>query len=996
MGVCRSILALTTFAASALPLAAAEAAASVSSDWPPSFRYDVLPALSKHGCSAGACHGSPSGKGGFRLSLRGFDPQLDRRTLTREAFGRRVNRLAPEQSLILLKPTTRVAHGGGRKLKEGDLAYRILHRWIAGGCQIDSSEAPTCRRIEVSPTSGEYRWPDRRHSLHVTAHFVDGSTRDITPLAVFSSSDDEVATVDREGVVQAKRRGTATILVRYLDFVATARFTFLKDVEGFTWQTAKLNNDIDRIVFSRLQKLQIQPSSLTSDDEFIRRIYLDLLGILPGREETETFLADQRPDKRRRLIDQLLERPEHARFWAQKWADLLRVRAGKIGDEGVRIFHQWLVKSVADNMPYDEFVTALLTAQGNTHDSPPANYYRAAGDVNDCAETTSQLFLGVRIQCAKCHNHPFDRWSQDNYYGIGAFFSRVERKPVEGQDRVTIALAGQGEVTQPRTGRQMKPWLPLAGEVEIPQDQDRRAVLAHWLTAPDNPFFARVAVNRIWGQLFGRGIVEPVDDFNAANPPSHPDLLDHLAEQFVADGYDQKQLIRTIVNSRVYQLSSRTNEYNHQDDQYFSHARARMLSAEQLLDAIGHVTGVPERFAGLPAQTRATGLPSPDFGNEFLQTFGQPARNTVCECERVDEPNLARALQLINGPLLARKLRDRRGRIGRLFDNLPGRLAAAGEPPDAGLVTWFKADADVLGENGRSAADGEAVARWTNQTGDAVHAWQENEDRRPQLIKTAIGGLPALRFDGKNDLLHNPQQDLLPSGAPRTVVVVGRVADDTGGALFTFGRRRTDGAAVFTAQHVVVRGTYYVYSDGVNSAGNTTAARDAFTALKDPFVTSFVSPGAAGKLRVRLNGSDLSTTQPGSVGPDQGSKGFTIGSREDLPIGSQMFTGDIAEVLIYDRALSDEQLGTVGTYLATKYDLDTQYPQVTIAELSPPDQQALRNVVTDLYFAAYCRPASEQEIDRALSHVAATEETRSSLEDLMWALLNSKEFLFQH
>jgi hypothetical protein len=661
---------------------------------PVSFEFGALVALSKQGCNSGACHGSPSGKGGFRLSLRAYDPAVDRETLIREAFNRRTNSQEPESSLLLRKPLMELAHGGGRRMRTTDPAYRLLRDWIAEGMQLDAPDAPRCEKVEVYPPSRVLNWPAHTQQLSVLAHFTDGSVRDVTDIAVYTSSDEAVAEVDEAGFITGLNRGESAILVRYLDKMETSFVTILQDVEGFAWSDPQPANYVDDLVFSKLRKMEILPSDVCSDEQYVRRVYLDMLGVLPTVEETQSFLVDQNADKRAKLVDQLFEREEYAEFWALRWGDLFRLNKKKLTEAGVHKFYHWLVASVRDNKPYDQFASELLTASGSTFDNPAANYYRSAGDTNDCAETTSQLFLGIRIQCAKCHNHPFERWTQDNYYGIAAFFNRVQRKSSNVGDEVVVWMARGGEVTQPRTGQTMAPWLPLRGEAEVAADVDRRDALVAWLTEKDNPFFAQAEVNRIWGHLIGRGIVEPVDDFRASNPPSNAELLDTLAKDFREHGFDREHIIRTILTSRTYQLSSRKNDFNQNDEKYFSHARTRMLSAEQLLDAICVVTDVEEKYPGLPSGTRAISLPSPDVDHYFLKVFGQPAREMACECERADESNLSQALQMINGPLVHGKLTAENNRIRRLVT--AGKndqeiieelyLAAVSRPPNAAEI----------------------------------------------------------------------------------------------------------------------------------------------------------------------------------------------------------------------------------------------------------------------------------------------------------------------
>ena len=650
---------------------------------PVSFNYGTLVALSKQGCNSGACHGSPSGKGGFRLSLRAYDPVLDTDTLIREVFNRRTNVVNPEASLLLRKPLMEVAHGGGQRMKKGDLSYETLRDWIGEGLRTDAADAPHCVKVEVHPSLRILKRPAHTQQLVVLAHFSDGTVRDVTDQAVFTSSDEAVAMVNEQGFVVGHERGESAILVRYLEKMETAYLMFLKDVPNFQWNNPPAKNYIDDLVFKKLQQMQILPSDVCADDEFIRRVYLDVIGLLPTASETQAFLADTAPDKRARLIDALLERPEYAEYWGLKWGDLLRVNSKKVSAPGVHKFRRWIVAAIRDNMPYDQFVATLLTAQGNTFDNPPANYFRTATDTNDCSETTAQLFLGIRIQCAKCHNHPFERWTQDNYYGIGAFFNRVQRKKGASADDLMVWVARTGEVTQPRTGKQMKPWLPLTGDLELPGEEDRRGEFVKWLAGKDNPLFAHAGVNRLWGYLIGRGIVEPVDDFRASNPPSNGPLLEALAKDFIEHGFDQKYIVRTILNSRTYQLSSRKNPFNQNDTKYFSHAQTRLLAAEQLLDAICQVSGVEEKFKGLPTGTKATQLPSPDVDNYFLKVFGQPPREMACQCERATESNLSQALQMINGPLVHGKLRDANNRLRK--------LAAAGKSNDEIIAELYLA-----------------------------------------------------------------------------------------------------------------------------------------------------------------------------------------------------------------------------------------------------------------------------------------------------------------
>ena len=630
---------------------------------PVSFKNEMLAALTKASCNMGACHGSPSGKGGFRLSLRAFDPTIDTLTLRSEFMQRRINPVQPDESLLIKKPLMDVAHGGGRRIKKGDPVHRVFHGWIGEGLRLDADNVPEVAKIEVFPNKRVFRPAGSQQQLIVMATFADGSMRDVTPLTVFSSSNEQVASVNENGLVSKGGRGETAVLARFLDKMATSQITFLEDVPGFAWNNPAEHNFVDNLVFEKLKQLQILPSDLCSDEEFLRRAYLDVTGRLPTIEETTAYLANQTPDKRNLLIDQLVESDDFADFWTLKWSDILRSNSKKITAVGTQKFRRWVYDSIRTDKPFDQFARELLTASGSVFENPAANYWRASRDPNDAVETTAQLFLGIRIQCAKCHNHPFERWSQDNYYGIAAAFTRIARQKGDTAEEEIIYPMATGEITQPRTGKQMKVHLLLKGDVEDAAGQDRREVFANWLTSPENPFFARSAVNRIWGHLLGRGIVEPVDDFRDSNPPSNAKLLDELASQFAKNKFSQKWVVKTILKSRTYQLSSRKNNFNKDDEIYNSHANTRLLSAEQLLDSICQVTNVPETFAGLPAGTRAVSLADPPTDHYFLKIFGQPQREMACQCERSNESNLSQALQMINGPTVHGKLRADAGRI---------------------------------------------------------------------------------------------------------------------------------------------------------------------------------------------------------------------------------------------------------------------------------------------------------------------------------------------
>ncbi|MBP85515.1 MAG: hypothetical protein CMJ64_02175 [Planctomycetaceae bacterium] len=626
------------------------------------FKHETLAILTKQGCNSGSCHGSPQGKGGFSLSLFAYAPHLDEEALVRDGFNRRTSVIDPPASLLLKKPTLRVTHVGGKRLRRGELAYQILHDWIYEGANGDSVDALTCTKIEVHP--GQQRLLHKPHAdqqLSVIAHFSDGSTRDVTSIATYDTSRDEVVQVEPNGLVRGHQRGQAAITVRYLEHLQSVYFTIVEDVEGFVWMDPAENNYVDQHVHAKLRQLQYLPSGLCSDAAFLRRVHLDLTGLLPAVERAKTFFADGSQQKRAALIDELLVCDEHARFWSLKTADLMRVNAQKLKDGRAELFANWIYEACRDNVPVDEFARNVLLASGNTLEHPAANYFQAVGLPEDLAETTSQIFMGSRIGCAKCHNHPFENWTQNDYYRISAVFRRVENK-----DNI-VTLTAMGEMTNPSTGKVMLPWGAPADQV-ADETTDRRIAFADWLTDADNPFFARVEVNRIWSHLLGRGIVEPIDDFRSSNPPSNVELLDTLAADFVASGYDRRHIIRTICDSRTYQRSVETNAFNETDEQLFSRARARLLTAEQIQDAVALVSGALSHPTTDDDRMKfATQRPLPEQ-TEFLKAFGQPKRETPCACERASEPTLDQAIQLLNGQQVFAQVNGSVSRFGKLDD----------------------------------------------------------------------------------------------------------------------------------------------------------------------------------------------------------------------------------------------------------------------------------------------------------------------------------------
>jgi hypothetical protein len=658
---------------------------TVTAGEPVSFRNDVMGVLSKAGCNLGTCHGNARGKGGFQLSLRGQDPAGDFLVLTRDAQGRRTNRGVPEESLMLLKGTMHIAHEGGRRFGTDSEEYRILRDWIAAGLPADHPETPRLVGLEVTPTRAVLEAPAWSQPLQVTAVFDDGRRVDARRRAVYEIGT-PLAMVTPDGVVTGEKAGETTILVRYLDQQTPVNLAWIPSRPNFTWRGPEPRNIIDEHAFAQQRALKLQPAPLCDDTTFLRRASFDLIGTLPTAEEARAFVASADPEKRTRLIDALLERPEFASWWALKWADMLRVEEKTLDAKGAAGFHAWLRQAFATDVPLDALVRELLTARGSTYSSPPANFYRALRDPLARSEAVGQLFLGVRLQCARCHNHPFDRWTQDDYYAWGNLFARVDYKILENRRRddndkhefdgeQVVWIKPEGELKDPRTGEPRAPQLLGAGAPPIDDEADRLGQLADWLTAPDNDRFAEMLVNRIWRHLMGRGLVEPVDDFRATNPPSHPALLAALADELRRQQFALKPMLRWIASSATYQLAADPNPTNTDDEVHYSRAIVRRYSAEQLADALSQATARPIPYQGVPLGTRARDLAGvgamlrrqggPLAGDVWLRTTGRPQRLQSCECERSDETTLAQAFQLISGELVHQLTTDPANRIGQ-------------------------------------------------------------------------------------------------------------------------------------------------------------------------------------------------------------------------------------------------------------------------------------------------------------------------------------------
>ncbi|MEQ8846847.1 DUF1549 domain-containing protein [Botrimarina sp.] len=633
---------------------------------PVSFRHDVIPILTSAGCNSGGCHGASRGKDGFRLSLFGFDPASDHHNLTREQVNRRLNLAVPEESLLLLKAVGGVTHTGGKLIDEGSWGYRRLRKWIADGAASDLGDAPTVTAVSLYPPAAAIGAGGQTQRFVAVAEYSDGRSRDVTHLAVFQSSNESSAAIDSSGRVTSDRRGEAFVTARFDTHTVGSQVLVLPTDEAFEPREEPPANYIDELVDAKLRTLRVHPSGNATDGEFLRRATIDIAGRLPTVEELEAFLADSEEDRRTVAIDRLLEDPGFDHLWGQKWSDLLLVRTepNRVEYKPMFLYSQWLTEQIAARRPLDEMVRDLLSASGTTFDTPATNFYQIEPDPKKIAENVAQSLLGIRLQCAQCHNHPFDRWTMDDYYAFTAFFTQITRKRTDDYREWMVYNRGTGEAKHPVDGRNVKPRF-LGGEEPDTKRRDRRGVLAEWVASPQNPYFATSVANRVWAHFFGVGVVEPVDDVRVSNPPSNPALYERLGEKFVEYDYDLRRLVRDIATSNAYQRSCEPNDSNAGDRRNFAHAYTRRVPAEVLLDCLSQATEAPEKLPNLPLGARATELADGRAGNYFLTTFGRSKRETVCACEAKDDPTLSQALHLMNGATVRSKIAG-----GKLIERL--------------------------------------------------------------------------------------------------------------------------------------------------------------------------------------------------------------------------------------------------------------------------------------------------------------------------------------
>jgi len=618
----------------------------------------VMPVFMRGGCNTGSCHGAARGKDGFRLSLFGFDPQGDYYRITREIGTRRINLASPAESLLIEKTIGAVPHTGGKRFEPDSEYCQTLLRWLEDGALNDAKPTPAVVGVDLYPPAAVLEGEGATQQFIARARYADGTDRDITNLATFMSNNDTAAPIAADGLLTAAARGEAFVMARFETHTVGNQVLTLPRGLQYTAPTIS-GNYIDQLVGEKLKKLRLLPSGRCTDEEFLRRATIDITGLLPTEDEYAGFLADESSDKRAKLVDRLLERKEFGEIWAMKWAELLMIKTtNQVSNKTSFLYYTWLADRITHDVPLDKIVQELLSATGGTLHNPPAAYFHVERDTLKTAENVAQVFCGIRTQCAQCHNHPFDRWTMDDYYSFAAFFAQVGRKPGEDYREVVVYDRGGGDVKHPVGGRTMPPKFLGSTAPMIPAGKDRREILAQWLTSPENPFFATSIANRIWAHFFGAGIIEPVDDIRVSNPPSNPELFQALGKKLTEYQFDFKSLVRDICNSETYQRSCDRNESNVSDERNFAHAASRRIPAEQLLDCIGEVTGAPDKFQGLPLGARAVQIADGASRNYFLTTFGRAPRDTVCACEAKTEPTLSQALHMLNGNTIQGKVQQ--------------------------------------------------------------------------------------------------------------------------------------------------------------------------------------------------------------------------------------------------------------------------------------------------------------------------------------------------
>ncbi len=927
---------------------------------PISFKHETLAVITKQGCNAGSCHGSPEGKGGFSLSLFAFDSELDKLSLVRFGFNRRTNVYDPTQSLILKKPLLRVPHVGGKRLRTDDVAYQVLRDWIYEGARDNSADQPQCIGIDIYPgPTRVLHAPHLNQQVRVTARFADGASRDVTRIATYDTSHDDVASITADGLVTGHQRGQTAITVRYLEHLESIYLTFCEEVDGYQWpKNEPENNYVDKRVNDRLRLLQFTPSPLCSDGIFIRRLYLDLTGLLPTAAQTRAFLANKLPGKRGRLIDQILDTNEFSRFQALRMADLMRVNSKVLTDGRARLFADWISEAIHGNMPFDTMVTRMLTSTGDSKKIPEANYFAAIPSVQDVTEATAQLFMGSRIQCAKCHNHPFENWTQDDYYRIGSVFSHLQ------QDGSVIRTGQTTGMANPRTGQMMQPWGTVK-TAKIPRPiaagADARKAFSEWLTSVSNPYFARVEVNRIWAHLMGRGIVEPVDDFRSSNPPSNVELLDALARNFSDNGFDRKMIFRVICNSRAYQRSTESNEMNERDSELFSRQLVRLMTAEQLTDAIGYITGT-----------------IPTIG-DISKSVSQARADLRARVTQLEQDQPAWENQLVAHAAGLPFWRGGFWESGQFNAKDPKEAFDAVRPPEMNLI--------------------DSTDKLTTLGGDWIH----QRDKRPTTGFTYAKTGAAARY-----IYHN-----VFANAP--CVVKMRVTVDDGmkvwqnGVLVYAVEQVVDDPNVYLKEIDLAKGWNVFLFKPVNKGG---AYHFHIQFLTGPnFESEPAYPDISGYHLALLHTDGEKRT------PQQRTALRNLQQQTDRRVKElqKKIGGGGLESYATQRSFPE---GSV--FLKTFGQPERMSPCLCDRSNEPTLDQALQllngrhvfdrvqesvsrfrgmdgeQLVNELYLSAFSRYPTEKEFQAATAFMSAADNPDEAVRDLVWAIINTQEFMFQH
>jgi len=984
-----------------------------------SFVQDVMPAMSRVGCNSGTCHGSAQGKNGFQLSLRGYDPLFDHIALTDDISGRRFNRSAPERSLMLLKPAGGVPHVGGVLMKPEDPYYQLLRSWIAEGVQLDLN-SPRVTSIEIQPSSPVLPLIGMKQQVIVLARYSDGRVRDVTADAFITSSNVEVAKIENATIVAAERRGETAVLARYEGNYAAAPLIVMGDRSGFAWQETPEFNFIDTLVYKKLKNVKVLPADVCPDTDFIRRAYLDLTGLPPEPQVVRDFLSDSRPTriKREELVDKLIGNPDFVQHWTNRWADLLQVNRKFLGEMGAKAFRDWIRDAVASNMPYEKFAYELLTKSGSNVENPAASYFKILRDPGEAMENTTHLFMAVRFNCNKCHDHPFERWTQDNYYQLSSYFAQVSRQPdpkYKGQQlpgtavrpalpAVEIITDGKsGDVTHVRTGEKAAARFPFT-LAEMPADNiARREQLARWITSKDNPYFAKSMVNRIWSYLLGVGLIEPVDDIRAGNPPSNPELLDRLTEEFIKSGFDVQQLMKTICKSRTYQHAIETNKWNADDTINYSHAYARRLRAEVLYDAIHRVTGSQSKLPGLPAGARAAELPdtSVQVPGGFLDLLGRPPRESACECERSNDMLLGPVLNLINGPVIANAINDPQNRLSKIL---------AVEKDDAKVVeeiylatlsrfpttTELKLGVDALQGNDKAYAGlvaereklAAALSDYEKQLAAKQVAWEEESSNRTDWI---VLDPSELKSSGGSTLTKLDDGSILAGGS---------VPDAD---VYTF-TANTIGGITGVRLEVLPDDSLPAKGPGRNENGNfvLNEFKLSFAKLAEnqkPMPIKFLDPQASFQQQgFNINRAVDNNAETGwAISPQFGKK-QTATFQTERAIGFP--EGTVLTFTIEQKFNGKKH--SIGRF---RLSVTTMKPPIRFESMPDNVSQVLKiernqrtpqqqKVIDDFY------RSQDQELVRLrrelAEHVLPVNARAMGAQDLTWALLNSPAFLFNH